>query len=28
MFYVAANQPMPAAPINLREQALADLEDS
>ena len=28
MFYVAANQPMPAAPMNLREQALADLEDS
>ena len=26
--YVAANQPMPAAPINLRAQALADLEDS
>lgn len=28
MFYVAANQPMPAAPMNLREQALADLEDN
>ena len=28
MFYVAANQSMPAAPINLREQALADLEDN
>jgi hypothetical protein len=27
-YYVAANQPMPAAPINLRAQALADLEDS
>jgi nitrite reductase/ring-hydroxylating ferredoxin subunit len=26
--YVAANQPMPTAPINLRAQALADLEDS
>ncbi|MGX4676390.1 Rieske (2Fe-2S) protein [SAR92 clade bacterium H246] len=26
--YVAANQPMPAAAINLRAQALADLEDS
>ena len=26
--YVAANQPMPAAPINLRAQALADLEDN
>ena len=28
MFYVAANQSMPAAPVNLREQALADLEDN
>lgn len=28
MFYVAANQSMPAAPMNLREQALADLEDN
>lgn len=28
MFYVAANQFMPAAPMNLREQALADLEDN
>lgn len=27
-YYVAANQPLPAAPINLRAQALADLEDS
>ncbi|MBT6106471.1 MAG: Rieske (2Fe-2S) protein [Porticoccaceae bacterium] len=27
-YYVAANQPMPAPPINLRAQALADLEDS
>ena len=26
--YVAANQSMPEAPINLRAQALADLEDS
>ena len=26
--YVVANQPMPQAPINLRAQALADLEDS
>ena len=28
MIYVVANQPMPQAPINLRAQALADLEDS
>ena len=27
-YYVAANQPMPAAPINLRAQAMADLEGS
>jgi nitrite reductase/ring-hydroxylating ferredoxin subunit len=26
--YAVANQPMPQAPINLRAQALADLEDS
>jgi hypothetical protein len=28
MFYVASNQFMPAAPMNFREQALADLEDN
>ncbi|MDB4076297.1 Rieske 2Fe-2S domain-containing protein [Porticoccaceae bacterium] len=27
-YFVAADQPLPAAPLNLREQALADLEDS
>ena len=27
-YYVAANQPMPAVPINLRAQVLANLEDS
>jgi nitrite reductase/ring-hydroxylating ferredoxin subunit len=26
-YYVAANQQMPSAPVNLRAQALADLED-
>jgi|DEB0MinimDraft_12_1074336.scaffolds.fasta_scaffold06233_5 nitrite reductase/ring-hydroxylating ferredoxin subunit len=27
-YFVAADQTLPAAPLNLREQALADLEDS
>jgi len=27
-YFVVADQPLPAAPLNLREQALADLEDS
>jgi hypothetical protein len=27
-YFVTADQPLPAAPLNLREQALADLEDS
>ncbi len=28
VYYLSADQPLPAAPLNLREQALADLEDS